>query len=60
MNEKIISCLPTLAVNINAILISFSNVEAIFRIGSYFVAIIWTTLKIYELIKDLKSGKSKK
>jgi hypothetical protein len=60
MKEKLFSCLPTIVLNTNAVVVSFMQVEAIFRIASYLVAIIWTTLKIYELLKDLKSGKSKK
>ena len=57
MLDKIANCVPTLAINLNAVLISFANVEAVFRVLSYFVAIVWTTLKIIELLKEMNKKK---
>tara|TARA_R100000655_G_scaffold20402_1_gene42064 strand:+ start:236 stop:415 length:180 start_codon:yes stop_codon:yes gene_type:complete len=57
LKNKILECMPTLAVNFNAVMISLVEVEAIFRILSYIVAIIWTSLQIYKM---LKNGDSKK
>lgn len=57
IREKFIECMPTLLVNANAVLVSLVEVEAIFRIASYFVAIIWTSLQIYKMLKD---GSNKK
>lgn len=52
IREKLIECGPTLLVNANAVLVSLVEVESMFRIASYFVAIIWTSLQIYKMIKD--------
>lgn len=45
-------CPTTLALNIGAIGISFTDVEFIIKIASYSVALIWTTLRIIKEIKD--------
>ena len=59
IKDKVISCLPTLLINFNAVAVSIMDIEAGFRILSYAVAIIWTTMKIIEMAKDWKSGEKK-
>jgi len=54
IKDKVISCLPTLIVNFNAVAVSMMDIEAGFRIVSYAVAIIWTTMKIIEMRRDWK------
>ena len=54
IKDKIISCLPTALININAVAVSLMDIESVFRILSYLVAIVWTTMKIYELAKTLR------
>ena len=52
IKNKILECIPTLAINFNALMISLVEVEAVFRIISYIVAIIWTSLQIYKMLKN--------
>lgn len=52
--------MPTLMLNVNAIAVSIIDIEAGFRIMSYLVAIIWTSMKIIELSRDWKNGSKKK
>ena len=59
IKDKVISCLPTLLINFNAVAVSIMDIEAGFRILSYAVAIICTTMKIIEMAKDWKSGEKK-
>ena len=58
--DKLISCMPTLMLNVNAIAVSIIDIEAGFRIMSYLVAIIWTSMKIIELSRDWNNGSKKK
>tara|TARA_B100001250_G_C19745990_1_gene765336 strand:- start:26 stop:214 length:189 start_codon:yes stop_codon:yes gene_type:complete len=59
LRDKLVSCYPTLLLNANAVMVSMMDVETIFRIVSYGVAIVWTTLKIVELLRDWNNGKKK-
>tara|TARA_R100000664_G_C2701624_1_gene101739 strand:- start:434 stop:616 length:183 start_codon:yes stop_codon:yes gene_type:complete len=52
IKEKILNCMPTIMLNVNAVMVSLVEVEAMFRIVSYLVAIIWTSLQIYKMLKD--------
>ena len=60
LKDKFISCMPTLILNVNAVAVSLMEIEAGFRILSYAVAIIWTTMKIIELSRDWNNGDKKK
>ena len=53
-------CPVTVMTNGVAIGISFTSIEAIFKILSYTVAIIWTLLKIRAEIKFYNSKNAKK
>ena len=52
--------MPTLILNVNAVAVSLMEIEAGFRILSYAVAIIWTTMKIIEMSRDWNNGDKKK
>ena len=60
LKEKLISCFPTLMINVNAVAVSMIEIESGFRILSYFVAIVWTTMKIIELSREWNNGSKKK
>lgn len=50
-------CPATLGVNLGAIVISMSEVEVIFKIASYGIAIVWTAVKV---VKEIKNWNEKK
>ena len=60
LKDKVISCFPTLMINVNAVAVSMIEIESGFRILSYAVAIIWTTMKIIEMSRDWNNGGKKK
>ena len=60
LKDKFISCIPTLMINFNAVAVSLIEIEAGFRILSYAVAIIWTSMKIIEMSRDWRNGGKKK
>ena len=50
-------CPMTIFLNLGAISISMTDLEMGAKLASYFVAIVWTTLRV---IKELKDWKKKK
>jgi hypothetical protein len=46
------------SLNSLAMVVSFSNVEAILKIGLLCVSIVYTIMKIIELIKNKSKGKN--
>ena len=46
------------SLNSLAMVVSFSNVEAILKIGLLCVSIVYTVMKIIELIKNKSKGKN--
>tara|TARA_R100001530_G_C4315041_1_gene154103 strand:+ start:1675 stop:1818 length:144 start_codon:yes stop_codon:yes gene_type:complete len=46
-------------INFNAVAVSMIEIESGFRILSYAVAIIWTTMKIIEMKRDWGGRKKK-
>ena len=50
-------CPATIGVNAGAILISMTGAELIFKLASYGVAIVWTSIKV---IKEIKNWDEKK
>ena len=50
-------CPATIGVNLGAIVISMSDLEIIFKLASYGVAIVWTAVKV---VKEIKNWNEKK
>jgi hypothetical protein len=52
--EHLQECAKVAGINLAAFMMSCSGVEEFFRIAGLIAAFIYTLLKIYELIKNLK------
>ena len=52
-------CPITMGVNVTAIGISLSDVEVYFKLASYGIAIIWTTIKVIQELRNWNEKKSK-
>lgn len=52
-------CPITMGLNVGAIGISLSDVEVYFKLGSYAIAIIWTSIKVIQEIRHWNAKKNK-
>lgn len=52
-------CPITMVLNVGAIGISLSDVEVYFKLGSYAIAIIWTSIKVIQEIRHWNTNKKK-
>ena len=52
-------CPITMGVNVTAIGISLSDVEVYFKLASYGVAVIWTSIKVIQEIRNWNANKKK-
>lgn len=52
-------CPVTMGVNVTAIGISLSDIEVYFKLASYGVAIIWTSIKVIQEIRNWNAKKNK-
>ena len=53
--EQLEECAKVMGINIVAFMVSWSSLEQFFRTAGLIAAFVYTCLKIYELIKQLKA-----
>ncbi len=53
-------CPTTITINLAAFAISMTNLEAILKLSSYAVAIIWTSIRIAKELKNWNNKQSNK